>query len=506
MNFVKEAARAVPVLGAYDVIVVGGGPSGVCAALAAAKNGAKVILVEQFNCLGGLQTHCNQTSIQDVDYAVQGGGLKEIIKEMHKFGELNKFDPFLFDYATPEENRKSKVGGGWVYFDSETYKIVLDQMIEKAKVEILYHALALGAIKDGKTLKGIFVECKEGRRAILGKVIVDTTGSADIAYKSGIPCVPADGEGGFPKGHPKAGRRGGFAYINIIGNVDWDRFYPFLREHEDDWSIITKFGGAGGGGVALFEQAKAEGKLYFNNKGIMYGRHFGKGRMMMSLLFYPMKEGHYGWLSKDITAASIDIRKQSWSVVKLFRENIPGFEDSFLERTPDQLDGMDTHHISGEYVLNQKDVLEGRTFDDSVAICNTAFEVLGPDNEWSWTYIPLLDIPYRCLVAKDVDNLLGGGMSISTDFMASTACWHGPTSMVTGNAAGTAAALAAKRKVVPRELDIKLLQGTLREQDSRISKKFVAKEIVEEYQKRVGSILLNKTPKWEDKVPKYTLK
>ena len=192
--------------------------------------------------------------------------------------------------------------------------------------------------------------------------------------------------------------------------------------------------------------------------------------------------GHHGWLLEDLTNGEIDLRKQAWSMHNLLKENIPGFENSYIEKTPVYPLLRDAHRISGEYVLKEEDMRRGRSFDDAIAISNMYPDVFGPDEEHrADRYVPPYDIPYRCLVPRETENLLAAGATVSADFMMWAAVRYCTPSICTGQAAGTAAALAVRNQVTPRKLDVKLLQDTLRDQGARVSLKNVPKEVLSEY-------------------------
>lgn len=463
MKTIIEPQKEIPVFAEADVIVVGGGPAGIGSALAAARNGAKTILIEQANCLGGLQTQCLNPRFTEVDPDIQGGIIQEIIDQVTREGQI------IRPRDTSRRHRYEAVS-----FDPEYYKYLLDNMMAEAGVKLLYHAFAVGAVKEGNTLKGIIIESKEGRHAVLGKVVIDSTGSADIAWKSGAPCM-ADG---FPSG-PKKGRHQGFGYAVTFKEVDISRFEAFRKEHPEEWGPVIA-------GKSLIKKAKAEGKLYGNRGAFWFTPHFGTGAIWILGPHYGLPLGHHGWMLEDFSNGEIDLRKQAWSAYNLLKNNVPGFENSHIDQLPTHLLPRDTHRILGEYVLKEEDIRQGRAFDDSIAISNHAPDVFGPDDEHEFIgNVPPYDIPYRCLVSKETDNLLAAGSTISVDFITYAATRYCTPSICTGQAAGTAAALAIKNRVTPKKLNVKLLQETLRKQGARISVKYVEKAVLDDYQARI---------------------
>jgi hypothetical protein len=463
MKTILEPKREIPVLAEVDVVVVGGGPAGIGAALSSARNGAKTILIEQFGCLGGLQTQGFNTSFSYVDPEIQGGILRDILDGLKKNGGLLK---------DRSKDTRLRRGMGGVFFDIECYKYILDGLMEEAGVKLLYHSFGVGAIKEGNTMKGVFIECLEGKRAILGKVVIDSTGNADIAWKSGAPCMSE----GFPSGPPK-GRHMGFGYALYIGNVDINKLKKLRKEQPEEWGSMHA-------AMGLIKKAKAEGKLYGNRAHFLISEVYGPGKIWMLGPQYPLPMGHDGWKVEELTAGEIDLRKQARSAYNLLKENVPGFENAHIEKTPNIPMLRDTHRILGEYILKEEDIRQGKAFADSIAVSNMSPDVFGPDDEHELILnVPPYDIPYRCLVSKETDNLLAAGSTISVDFITYCATRYCAPSICTGQAAGTAAALAVKNQVTPRKLDVKLLQETLRRQGARISVKYVPREVLEEYKK-----------------------
>ena len=462
MKTVTESQRDIPVLAEMDVIVVGGGPAGIGAALASARNGARTAVIELANCLGGLQTQCLNPRFTEVDPELHGGIMAEIIDNVEKAGALLRPRP------------AKRVRYEAVSMDTEYYKFLLDNMMVDAGVKLCYHAFAAGAIRNGNTLEGVYIESKEGRHAILGKVIIDCTGSADIVWKSGAACM-ADG---FPRG-PGMGRHMGFGYAVTFREVDIPRFEAFRSEHPDEWKgAIT--------GKNLIKKAKAEGRLYGNRGAFWFSPHFGAGTEWILGPHYGLPMGHHGWRLEDLTNGEIDMRKQAWSALQLLKDNVPGFERAHIDQLPSHLMLRDAHRLLGEYVLKEEDIRQGRAFDDSIAISNHAPDVFGPDDQHEFIgNVPPYDIPYRALVSSDIDNLMAAGSAMSTDFITFAATRYCTPSICTGQAAGTAAALAVKGGLTPKKVDVKQLQYTLRKQGVRTTVKDVSKAVLDDYHERV---------------------
>jgi hypothetical protein len=290
MKTVTDPQKEIPVIDEADVIVVGDGPAGIGAALSSARNGAKTILIEKFNCQGGMQTLVFNSTFSFVDPEIQGGIIQEIIGELKKVGALLK------DKLADTRLRR---GFGAVFFDAGHYKFLLDRMMKDAGVKILYHAFGVGAVKEGHTIKGVFIESLEGKRAVLGKVVIDSTGRADIAWKSGAP-VMSDG---FPRG-PKKGRHMGFGYTFFFGNVDINKLKQLRKEQPEEWGAFLA-------GKGLYKKAKAEGRLYGNRDHFLISEVYGHNRVWILGPQYPLPMGHHGWLLEDLSNGEIDFRKQT---------------------------------------------------------------------------------------------------------------------------------------------------------------------------------------------------
>ncbi|MDD5288516.1 MAG: FAD-dependent oxidoreductase [Dehalococcoidales bacterium] len=472
MKTVIDPQKEIPVHAEADVIVVGGGPAGIGAALASARNGAKTILIEQFGSLGGLQTQCFNTCFSFVDPEIQGGVIRDIMNRLQKGGGMMKD-------ASADTRQMRGMGG--VFFDAEYYKFLLDNMMAEAGVKLLYHAFGVGAIREGSTLKGIFIESLEGKMAILAKVIIDTTGSADIAWKSGASVL----SGGFTYG-PKQGRTMGYGYSFFLGGVDVPRLKQLRKEQPENWGTMHA-------GAKLIAKAKAEGKLTAMRESYILSEVYRGPRIWVMGGHHPVPAGHQNWELETLTEGEIHLRQGAWGTLNLLKENVPGFENAYMEKTPNIPVLRDTHRVHGEYILSEQDMRAGRAFDDSIAISNMWPDIFGPDYEHGeiW-YPPPYDIPYRSLVSKDTDNLLGAGATVSADFVAWAAVRYCAPSICTGEAAGTAAALAVKNNVTPKKLNVKTLQNALRKQGARVTVKEVPKPVMDEYNKTVKRLAANK--------------
>lgn len=462
MKSVIEPQRETPVFAEADVIVVGGGPAGIGAALASARNGAKTILIERFGSLGGMQSQAMSSSFSLVDPDIHGGIIMEVIRRLKEEGAVIR--------DTTDRTRTATFTS--VQFNCEHYKYILDKMMLESGVKLLYHTFAVGGIREGNTLKGVLIECIQGRFAIMGKVIIDVTGNADIAWKSGAACF----EGGHPRG-PKKGRHMGFGCRFYISGVDDARYKKFRDENPDEWKGMYV-------GKKLVSKAIAEGKYHGYREAIIL-HTVRPGIAMCEGLNYPLPLGHHGWMIEDVTAGEIDLRKQVFSLWRLLKDNVPGFENSSVEKLGTIPILRDTHRIVGEYVLTEEDMYQGRAFEDSIAVSNMGPDIYGPDGEHEYHLTLPHDIPYRCLLSRDIDNLMAAGATLSADFYAWAADRYSAPSICTGQAAGTAAALAVKAGISPKKLDARQVQQVLRKQGVPVTVKDLPAELMETYRKRL---------------------
>lgn len=467
MTTVHEPARDVPVLCEADVIVVGGGPAGIGASLAAARNGAKTVLVEHFGHLGGMQTLCFHSNFPEYDPAIHSGIIVEILDDMRQAGEI------VLD--TSDITRKNAMGGQ-IQFDVEYYKFLLDDLTARAGVKVVLHSHVAGVMRTGNRLDGIFIENVEGRQAVQGKVVIDCTGSGEVSWKAGAPCLVD----AYPKGSKK-GRHTGIGYSYYLKGVDGDRYRKYREAHLEDWGGISVNGRYAA--ERLVHEAKAAGTLYGNHGFSIIVRDYGMAWVLAPQ--YPFALGQHCWKIEDLTAGEIDLRRQAWSGWKFLKDNLPGFEKSHIEKTPVYPRLGDGHRLMGEYVLIEADIRNGEPCPDSVAISNSSPDIHGPDDEHDHVHnAPPHDIPYRCLVSREIENLMCAGSASSYDFVVWASERNTTTSMCTGQAAGTAAAIAAGDKTNPKRIDVKKLQATLRAQGVRTSVAELPEGILEEYREK----------------------
>lgn len=445
--------KEIPV-SSTDVIVVGGGPSGIAAAIASARNGAKTTLVERYGFLGGMAT-AGLVGPFMTSYSLDGkeqiirGIYEELVIRMEKMG--GAIHP-------------SKVAAGTSYsaylvyghnhvtpFESEILKLATFEMMEEAGVKLLLHTYFVDTIVDDGKIKKVVVVNKSGLQAIEAKIIVDCTGDADVAYSSGVPCK---------KGREIDGLMQPVSMFFRVKNINTEKVEQYMAKHTPkEVSAETKYERPF---QAIVEEAKKNGKFPLERDSVLLFATPKKGEALVNLSRIHNIDSTN---AEDLVKAEIEGRKQVMFLINFFKENIPGLENVELAEVAPQIGIRESRHIVGDYVITQEDVLNSREFDDVIALCSFPIDIHnvvatkgrfeGVKNNKYY------EIPYRTLTPLKVDNLLVGGRPISATHEAAGSLRVMPPAFATGQAAGTAAALAAKKGITPRQLDYRELQRTL---------------------------------------------
>lgn len=408
----------------HEVIVVGGGTAGVAAAVAAGRNGVDTLLIERYGFLGGTMTAGLVNPFMTFH-----AGREQIIQGI--FQEIINHLKHLEGY-----DEKTKA------FDVEAMKIVADQMLKEAGVKLMLHTCAIGVVIQGNILRGIEIHNKSGINTVLGKVIVDATGDGDIAVMAGAP---------YEKGREEDGLTQPMTLNFRMGGVDTDKM-PSSQE-------INR----------LFNEAKNKGEISIPRENVLWFFTTRKGEIHFNTTRVVKVDGTK---AEDLSFAEVEARRQMMELVNFLRKKVPGFENAYLLMSATQIGVRETRRIIGEYVMTGEDILKARKFMDVVARGSYPIDIHSPTGEGTVIKSPppgsSYDIPYRSLVPKNVENLLVAGRCISTTHEAQAAIRVIPIVVAIGQAAGTAAALAAKLNVSPRKLDVQLLQKTLREQGANL--------------------------------------
>ncbi len=489
----------------YDVIVCGGGTSGVAAAIAAARMGSRTLLIERTGCLGGQMSVSgppgfayarlfNPQGKRDV-----GGIVEETYQRLYQAG-----------HALPHLRYpvREKAGYGFSYVDPDWWTYLMFEMMEEEGVTLLLDSLVVGVTQEGDVVTGVVVENANGRNSIAGKVVIDSTGEGYVAIRAGAEYdnVPRD------QVQPHS-----LAFT--VDGVDWERLLRYIRSHPEQFSFRQL--------ILPLEDANTREDIMR-----MYERCYNITELGEVMGFYELrdialqngdwhpftgagffltpKEGghiqaHFQHSSQvdnaqvtdawDISRCNIECRKQNMIAWRFFKRYVPGFENAYITKVCTEIRFREGPRIVGDYTLTRDDVEQCRQFEDTigkssfkaggyhVASMDTLNHVASGGTSLQDTDKVIVnkpdlaypkdggsyDIPYRCLVPKRIENLLVAGKCVSTDRPSYLRYLH--QTMVTGQAAGVAAGLCVANKRTPREMerDVKAIQEALVRQGAILS-------------------------------------
>ena len=428
MDTIVEEARRTPVAGEFEVVVLGGGPAGIAAAIAAGRAGRATALVERYGFLGGAGTAAGLATFCGLHANVHGehrqvihGICDDILERLKRMNGLSK--PHL------------SVGGRIQAqaYDLSAYKIVADELLSEAKVRLFFHAFACAA-----TPEALIMETKSGRRAITGKLFIDCSGDGDLAAWRGAPYEVGDGRGGmlFPT-----------TMYRICG-VD-------PQKAGNAWDRIPE----------LMEEAEKRGRSFPRKKPIVRPQPNPiEWRANLTQIRNPDGSPVSGIDADQLSYGEIEGRRQCRDTFEFIKSVTPGFERAYIVEIAPQIGIRETRRIHGEYMVSEADIMDCVNFPDAIGVNGWPVEahVAGNvDFRFARGARGFNQLPYRMIVPKGVDNLLVAGRCASmTHDGQSSARVSGPC-FVMGQAAGTAAHLALDAAVTPRQLDVGRLQHKL---------------------------------------------
>jgi hypothetical protein len=454
-----------------DVVVAGGGPSGLIAALASARAGARTLLVEQYGFLGGMATVASVGPFSPFHYDDQQitmGIPQELVQRLAAAGGSTGHLKCVPEYGS---------GSYMAYFDREIYKMVAFQMMEEAGVRLLLHTFIGGALTEGNRVIGLQVCNKSGFQQVLGKVIVDATGDGDVAARAGAE---------FKWGRDSDQLGQPMTMFFEMANVDTDVLKQYIDSHPEDveWTsdlhsrtpLPSEFNQryfVVQGFTSLVRKAREAGDLYLGRDTVLLQSTLREG----TIVFNSTRVGKLrGTDADDFTMAEIEGRKQAMSLAAFAKKYLPGFGKAYVCSTGAQIGVRESRHVVGEYLLTQEDVVEGRRFPDVVARGFFPVDVHDPTggkgyqaggSTWIKPKGPY-DIPLRCLIPKAVDGLVMTGRNISAAHEAHGSLRVQGTAFAIGQGSGVAAAVAALDGCQPRGVDVRKVQRILVDQKANL--------------------------------------
>jgi FAD dependent oxidoreductase len=438
MKTIQEPARQVRVYGEYEVAVLGGGPAGIAAAVAAARAGKRTLLIERYGFLGGMGTAAGVTNFCGLHANVHGemhrvvrGIASDLLARIDKLGGLNAPHLILGKIFAQA-------------YDTAAYKIAADDLLAHHKVDILFHALGASVIMhDDRRVEALLVETKAGRQAVRANIYIDCSGDGDLAAWAGAPFEVGDNAGSMP--YPSMMFR--------LNGID-------PAKAGDAWRTIP----------ALMEKAAAAGTHKFPRKGAIVRPQKSGIEWRVNFTQLARKDGKAinGIEPDDLTRGEIDGRRQAIEAFEFLR-TVPGFENSYIVDLPPQLGIRETRRVIGGYMLSGEDVLGCASFDDSIGVNGWPMEShVAGDVVFKFPPIPesrgFNELPYRMLVPERVDNLLVAGRCASMTHDGQSAARVSGACFAMGEAAGNAAALALSGNTIPRDIAVEKLQQQLKEQ------------------------------------------
>ncbi|MDD5602627.1 MAG: FAD-dependent oxidoreductase [Eubacteriales bacterium] len=467
----------VRIAGEYDVIVCGGGTAGCVAAIAAARSGVSTLLLEGGYFLGGMMSAGNAGLTKAIMHGKDADTQTKIVETLRNDPERVRLVggiPLEMIHRLLENGAAVGTGGtaaSYVYTDSHEFKIMLFDMMKEAGVHVMLHSPVCGVFREDGAITGVAVQVKNGRQGYAGRYFIDATGDGDLAAMAGVRFTLGVGpeDAVYKQGLSALGTLQNIGSMFRIGGVDFDGYVAHIKKHPEAFAV-QRFG------LQTYEEfikAHERGEMMIGLGKAPSGRTFQiynyprKGIMIGCI---SVKGSRNGLDTEELTQAEYDVMTAAKSLVDEMH-SLPGFKNAFVLDVP-QAGVRETRHFEGEYKMNVADILLQREFEDTIGkgchpidihpLPNEVKEIPQKD-EWYF------NIPYRCLVAKGVDNLLLAGRCISSTREAAGCTRPTIPCMVSGEAAGTAAAICVNENVgAARDIDVQILRKQLREQGARI--------------------------------------
>jgi hypothetical protein len=439
VQWVTEPEKQLPIIRKVDVLVCGGGPAGFIAAIAAARNGARTLLIERYGFLGGMATASFVGPISKFkvhgEFAVQGIPWEFVERMAQKNGAI------------------TDLYSGNVPFDTEVYKLVSMQMVRESGAELLLHAYAVGVIMDEQQTgqcNYVIIESKSGRQAIQAKTIVDCTGDADLVAFAGLP---------YERSNTEAGQTQPMTLYFRMGGVNTQEMEELVMAQDGVGHVQELHD--------RMKEARERGELpLFGGPWIQHGSTLHPGEVSANVTRYPGNAVD----AESLTEAECTTRENMFELIPFMKRHMPALKDAHLVVSGTQVGIRESRRIKGLYRMTKDDVLVKKDFPDTVAKGAHPIDIHSSNSnaqELIWLKEPY-NIPYRSLVPETSRNILVAGRCISASREAFASIRVQAQCMALGQAAGTAAAMCSATGQSVAELDGALVRRRLAEQGALV--------------------------------------
>lgn len=441
-----------------QVLVVGGGPSGITAAIAAARQGMKVMLVEQGACLGGMATRglvqpfmtCYDMSGEQM---IIRGLFEEIVDRMVAMG--GAIHPKDVRWETPYTAWMKEGHDHETPFDPEIMKVAVERMTLESGVKILYHAAFVTTETKNDRIDKVVLLTRKGLESVTADFVIDTTGDGDVSASAGVPFYYGNGEGGVQPS----------TLFLRLNNVESDKLIADVESHLGEFRRVN---GVSYRALHWFvEKAENNGEWDIKRKSVNLHKCVREDEWSVNVTRILDVNSLD---SESMTAGEIEGRRQVEQVVNFFHKYVPGCKNATLMKTAETLGIRESRHIIGDFVLNAEDLLNGVVPEDSILLASNSVDVHGGQGATNTTNYTLMKngnwygVPYRALVPKEITNLLVAGRPLSATSDAAGAVRVMPPCMAMGQAAGIAAALCIKEGgKAAKDVDMEHLLKTLKD-------------------------------------------